>query len=300
MTISTSNAYIVITPARNEATFIEQTIQSMVGQTIPPLKWVIVSDGSTDGTDEIVNKYAAQHDWIELVRMPERKERHFAGKILAFNAGFERVKNLGYEFVASLDADITFDREYFAFLLSKMAENPKFGLVGTPFRENGKSYDYRYVSIEHVSGACQFFRRQCFADIGGYVPVKGGGVDHVAVITSRMKGWQTRTFTDKFCEHHRVMGAAKHSPLKMKLNIGKLDYALGGSPVWEIFRGLYQMTKSPFVIGGLMILAGYFGAALRREKRPVSDELVRFRRREQMQRLKNKLFGGGQAAAATH
>src|SRR5215208_6167897 len=103
-----------------------------------------------------------------------------------------------------------------------------------------------------------------------------------------MKGWQTRTFTEKFCEHHRVMGAAKHSPLKMKLNIGKLDYALGGSPVWEIFRGLYQMTKSPFLIGGVMILAGYFGAAIRREKRPVSDELVRFRRHEQMQRLKKK------------
>src|SRR5678816_927929 len=141
MTTTTSNAYVVITPARNEATFIEQTIQSMAAQKIPPLKWVIVSDGSTDGTDDIVKKYAAQHDWIELVRMPERKERHFAGKILAFNAGFDRVKDLGYEFVASLDADITFDNEYFAFLLEKMAANPKLGLVGTPFRENGKSYD---------------------------------------------------------------------------------------------------------------------------------------------------------------
>lgn len=298
MTTPNSNAYVVITPARNEATFIEQTIQSMVAQTMPPLKWVIVSDGSTDGTDDIVKKYAARHDWIELVRMPERKERHFAGKILAFNAGFDRVKNLVFDFVASLDADITFDSEYFAFLVSKMSANPKLGLVGTPFRESGKSYDYRYVSIEHVSGACQFFRRQCFADIGGYVPVKGGGVDHVAVITSRMKGWQTRTFTEKFCEHHRVMGAAKHSPLKMKLNVGKLDYALGGSPIWEIFRGLYQMTKSPFLIGGLMILAGYFWAAIRREQRPVSDELVKFRRREQMVRLKKKFFAGGQPAPA--
>lgn len=280
-----ANAYVIVTPARNEADFIEQTIKSVVAQTIRPLKWAIVSDGSTDGTDEIVKKYAAQHDWIELVRMPERKERHFAGKILAFNAGFDRVRNLNHDFIASLDADITFDREYFEFLLGKFAANPKLGLVGTPFREGNRSYDYRFVSIEHVSGACQFFRRQCFADIGGYVPVKGGGVDHVAVITSRMKGWQTRTFTEKFCEHHRVMGAAKHGPLKMKFQVGRLDYALGGSPLWEIFRFAYQMTKSPFIIGGFMILTGYFWSAIRREKRPVSDELVRFRRREQMQRL---------------
>lgn len=280
-----ANAYVIVTPARNEAAFLEQTIQSVVAQTIRPLKWAIVSDGSTDGTDDIVKKYAAQHDWIELVRMPERKERHFAGKILAFNAGFDCVKGLDYEFIASLDADITFDHDYFSFLLGKFAVNPKLGLVGTPFREGKKSYDYRFVSVEHVSGACQFFRRQCFADIGGYVPVKGGGVDHVAVITSRMKGWQTRTFTDKYCEHHRVMGAATCGPLTTKFKVGKLDYALGGSPIWEVFRSVYQMTKSPFIIGGLMIFTGYFWSAIRHEKRPVSDELVRFRRHEQMLRL---------------
>lgn len=285
-----ASSYVIVTPARNEAAFLEQTIQSVVAQTILPLKWVIVSDGSTDGTDDIIKQYAAQHEWIEFVRMPERKERHFAGKILAFNAGFDRVKWLDYSYLASLDADITFDREYFAFLLGKCAQDARLGLVGTPFREGNKSYDYRFVSLEHVSGACQFFRRQCFADIGGYVPVKGGGVDHVAVITSRMKGWRTRTFTEKFCVHHRVMGAAKHGPLKMKFNIGKLDHALGGSPLWEIFRVTYQMTKSPVLLGGLMIFWGYFWSAIRRTPRSVSDELVTFRRREQMQRLRRFLL----------
>ena len=264
--------YVLITPARNEAAFIEETIRSVIAQTVRPLKWVIVSDGSTDGTDEIVQNHAAQHDWIELVRMPERKERDFAGKVYAFNAGYARLHGLEYDAIGSLDADISFDREYFAFLLARLSENSDLGLAGTPFEENGKSYDYRFVSIEHVSGACQLFRRECFEAVGGFVPMPGGGVDHVAVITARMKGWQTRTFTEKFCEHYRVMGAAKHSPLKMKFNIGKLDYALGGSPVWEIFRATYQMTKSPPIIGGLLIFAGYFWSAIRREKRPVSDE----------------------------
>src|SRR6266849_7613100 len=111
--------YVLITPARNEAEFIEQTLMSVVAQTVRPAKWVIVSDGSTDGTDEIVSKYAAEHAWIELVRMPERRQRHFAGKVHAFNAGWERVKHLSYAVIGSLDADISFEKDYFEFILTK-------------------------------------------------------------------------------------------------------------------------------------------------------------------------------------
>ena len=99
-------AYVLITPARNEADFIESTLKSVVSQTIRPLKWVIVSDGSTDGMDEIVGRYSAEQSWIELVRMPERRERHFAGKVNAFNAGSARVKDLPYDIIGNLDADI--------------------------------------------------------------------------------------------------------------------------------------------------------------------------------------------------
>ena len=122
--------YVLITPARNEAATIELTLKSVVGQTVRPVRWVIVSDGSTDGTDEVVNKYATQHDWIELVRMPERKERHFAGKVHAFNAGYAKVKNLKYELIGSLDGDISFDQDYFAFLLDRFSEVPRLGLAG--------------------------------------------------------------------------------------------------------------------------------------------------------------------------
>jgi GT2 family glycosyltransferase len=280
--------YVLITPARNEAKFIELTIKSVVGQTFRPAKWIIVSDGSTDGTDDIVSKYADEHRWIELVRMPERSERHFAGKVHAFNAGYAMVKDLKYDMIGSLDGDISVDEDHFSFLLSKLAEDPKLGLVGTPFK--GRStYDYRFVSIEHVSGACQLFRRECFEEIGGYVPVKQGGVDHIAVITARMKGWKTRTFTDKVCLHHREIGSAEHSALVARFRCGALDYALGGHPVWELFRTVYQMTKRPFVVGGLMLLAGYVWAIVRRVERPVSRELVEFRRREQMRRLRKFL-----------
>src|SRR5215467_6869786 len=107
--MSNNLEYVVITPARNEAHFIEQTLKSVTSQTVLPLKWVIVSDGSTDGTDDIVKQYAAQYPWIELLRMPERAERHFAGKVHAFNAGYTRVRDTEYDVVVSLDADISFE-----------------------------------------------------------------------------------------------------------------------------------------------------------------------------------------------
>jgi poly-beta-1,6-N-acetyl-D-glucosamine synthase len=293
-----SMKYALITPARNEAEFIEQTIQSVVAQTVRPVKWVIVSDGSTDGTDEIVTKYAAENPWIELVRTPERRERHFAGKVQAFNAGYARLKNVEYDVLASLDADITFDETYFSFLLCKLAEDENLGLVGTPFKEgDNPTYDYRYTNIEHVSGACQVFRRKCFEDIGGYVPVKGGCIDHIAVLTSRMKGWKTRTFPDKVCMHHRTMGTAQQSFLVARFKNGGKDYAIGNHPLWELFRGVYQMTKKPMIIGGMMVVIGYGWAAIRRVQRPVSPELVAFQRGEQIARLK-KFFKRSKDASA--
>jgi poly-beta-1,6-N-acetyl-D-glucosamine synthase len=284
--------YVLITPARNEAQFIELTIQSVVKQAVPPIKWVIVSDGSTDGTDEIVCKYANDHPWIELIRMPDRRERHFAGKVHAFNAGYARVQDLDYEVLGSLDADVSFDQDYFSYLLRKLAEDRTLGLVGTPFKEGtNPTYDYRFVSIEHVSGACQLFRRECFEQIGGYVPVKGGCIDHIAVISARMKGWKTRTFTDKVCFHHRQMGTAQNSVLMARFRNGRKDYVIGNHPIWEVCRAAYQMTKKPMVLGGLMLVSGYVWALIRRVERPVSPELVAFYRREQMQRLR-RFFKG--------
>jgi len=284
-----SARYVLITPARNEAAFIELTLKSMTAQTVKPLKWVIVSDGSTDGTDEIVKRYAASNDWIELLRIPERKERNFAGKVHAFNAGYACVKDIDYEFVGSMDADLSFEADYFEFLLSKFEGQKSLGLVGTPFKENNVGYDYRFVSIEHVSGACQLFRRECFETIGGYTPVRGGGIDLIAVTSARMKGWQTRTFPERVLTHHRAQGSAKYNSVMIRFMDGEKDYVLGGHPLWEMFRWVYQMSRRPFIIGGCALLAGYVSSFIRRKPKSVSPELQRFRRGEQMQRLKAKL-----------
>lgn len=284
--------YVVVTPARNEAKYIIETLKSMVAQTERPLKWVVVSDGSTDGTDDVVREFQREHDWIDLVRLPEQRDRSFAAKVQSFEAGFARVKDLPYDLVASLDADISFEPDYFEFLIGKFLENPQLGVGGTPFVEaKGRlQYNYHFSNIEHVSGACQVFRRKCFADIGGYVPIKGGGIDWTAVTTARMKGWKTRTFTEKTCLHLRPMGTGARKWYAVAFHHGQRDYYLGGHPVWQVFRSIHQMGRPPYVLGGASILAGYFWAWTRRVKRPVSNDLMRFHRSEQMTRLK-RFFG---------
>jgi biofilm PGA synthesis N-glycosyltransferase PgaC len=278
--------YVLITPARNEAAYIELTLKSVVSQSVRPLKWVIVNDGSTDGTDDIVRKYAADNPWIELVQMPERRERNFAGKAIAVSAGQKLLGELQYDVIGNLDADVSFDPDYFAFLMDRFAENAKLGVGGTAFREGDLSYNYEFVGIEHVSGMCQMFRRECFEDIGGYAAIRSGGIDLIAVLSARAKGWETRTFVEKSFVHHRSQGGALHSGLRERLHMGRKDYLLGNHPLWEIFRSVYQMAHKPYLIGGLLVLASYVWNSLRGVERTIPPELMAIRRSDQMKRLK--------------
>jgi glycosyltransferase involved in cell wall biosynthesis len=286
-------SYVLVTPARNEADLLENTIKSVIAQTVRPVRWVIVSDGSTDGTDDIVSRYSREHEWIELVRIPEHRDRQFAAKAHAFNTGCERLKNIHFDVIGNLDADITFDSEYFSFLLSKFENAPALGVAGTPFVEdhdrlNDHSYSHQFADSKHVSGACQMFRKKCFEEVGGYIPVKAGAIDWIAVTTARMKGWQTRTFTEKVCFHHRKLGVGtgSHGKLRMRFHYGRKAYYVGGHPVWECLRGIFQMRQKPYLLGGLWFISGYLWTALHRSKRAVSPELMRFHRFEQMGRLR--------------
>ncbi len=279
--------YVLITPARNEEAFIEKTIQSMIRQTVLPAKWVIVNDGSTDATSSIVRPYLADHQWMELVDLPVRKERNFAAKVYAFNAGQERVQGLEYDIIGNLDADVSLDDDHFAFLLNEFRKAPHLGVAGTIFKEEGYSSETdSFEGHNHVSGQCQLFRRQCFEEIGGYRPNRAGGIDWMAVTTARMMGWRTQSFREKSFFHHRTLGTAERGRFASSFSYGEKDYYLGGHPVWELFRVAYRMTKRPYLLDGLALGSGYLWAFLRRVKRPVSDELMRFHRKEQMQKLR--------------
>ena len=276
----------LITPARNEGKFIRLTMESVIKQTVRPVSWVIVSDGSIDDTDDIVSEYLSAFPWIKLIRLPERKERDFAGKVNAFNAGLEQLRCESYDLIGSLDADISFDETYFEFLLQRFADDAQLGVAGTPFSEYGRQYDYRFTSTEHVSGACQIFRRQCFEGIGGYRPIPSGGIDLIAVVTARMKGWRTRSFTEKSSVHHRAMGTAKRGVVHTSFHNGFTDYTHGCDWVWQICRSVYQTTRRPFVIGGVCCLTGYICAFATGAGRVVVPEVVQFRKEEQRKRLR--------------
>lgn len=289
-------SYVLITPAHNEEKSIEKTIQSVLTQETMPAKWVIVNDGSSDRTEQIVRGYAKGKEWIILISMPEHMERQFAAKVHAFNVGYESLRDIQYNIVGCLDADISFGKDYFAYLLEKFEKNPRLGVAGTDYIE-GSFHSSRdsYINHRHVNGGCQLFRRECFEEIGGYIPIEEGGIDWVAVTTARMKGWETRSFQDRTFTHHCAIGRTYGNRLSAWFNYGKKDYFLGGHPGWEILRGFYQMTKKPYVVGGMLLISGYFWRWATRMQKPVSKELVEFYRQEQMQRLWQMIRNKGRA-----
>jgi glycosyltransferase involved in cell wall biosynthesis len=279
--------YVLITSARNEESHIRKTIESVVAQTQPPQQWIIIDDGSTDRTVEIIEEFVARVAWISLIRRLNRPNRDFKGKADAVNNAFKLLEKSDFDVVGNLDADISFGPDHFDFLLQKFREDPQLGVAGTAYmEENWDSTKDSFEGETSVHGACQLFRRDCFQQIGGYTSSASGGVDWIAVTTARMMGWKTRNFPDRRFYHHRTMGTAERSALGAMFDYGMKDYFLGGSPLWELFRVVYRLGKRPYVLGGIALLCGYARAALKRMKRPVSPELVSFHRREQMMKLR--------------
>lgn len=258
----------------------------MIAQTRLPKRWIVVSDGSTDNTDALVRKRLPAHPWMRLIRIDSEATRNFASKARSFNAGYQSLEDFDYDIVGNLDADVSFEPDYFERLIGRFDEDPDLGVAGTSFKDDSLVYNYSFVGLDHVSGICQLFRRECMKELGGYRHIKGGGVDLVAVTTARMNGWKTRTFPEIECRHHRDMGTGMSGPVRLRFRGGAEDYYLGSHPVWELLRCMRHFASRPYVIGALSIYAGYLGAYLRRHPRPVAPEFVQFRRREQMRRLK--------------
>jgi glycosyltransferase involved in cell wall biosynthesis len=283
--------YVLISSSRNEEKLIAHTLDSVTRQTQLPERWIIVDDGSTDRTGEIADSYAKIFPWISVVHNSRREGRSFAAKANNVNAAFAKLEadQVAFEVVGNLDTDTNFAPDYMEFVLQKMAADLKLGCAGTPFTQDG-GYDSTKDSFEgenYVAGPIQLFRRDCFREIGGYVANPAGGVDWIAVMMARLKGWTVRSFADKRYHHHRSMGTAERSEVKALFSYGEKDYYLGNSPLWEMFRCTFRLAKKPFLAGGVALFAGFTWAALCRVKRPVSDELVRFHRADQMHKLKN-------------
>ncbi|MBN1866725.1 glycosyltransferase [Candidatus Sumerlaeota bacterium] len=285
-------SYAAITAARNEEACIERTIRSMLAQTARPVKWTIVSDGSTDRTDEIVETYARSNDWIELVRRAGKRAAGFSAKVNCLLVGLERLRDVECDVVCNLDADVEFKPDVYEILLSRLADDPRLGIVGPLMREEG--YDPVQESLfseEDPFGAFMIFRRACFEEIGGYRPLPSGGEDWLAVRMARFKGWRTRIYDDVFFDHLRPMGSGEGSVLATRFKYGCRDYVFGNHPLWELGRTIFQMKRRPYAIGGVLLFAGYAWSWIRRVPRPVPAEIVRLHRKEEMARIRGFFRG---------
>jgi glycosyltransferase involved in cell wall biosynthesis len=280
-------AYVLVTAAYNEAALIERTLRSVAAQTILPKAWIIVSDGSTDRTEEIARTYAARLPFIQVIRIDRDPGRSFVSKVYAVQEGFRRVRGLPFEFVGNLDADLSFDATYFEGLLNKFQGDPTLGVGGGWILEElGGVYQPRPLnSREWVPHAVQLLRRSCYEAVGDYVPMPYGGEDASAVVNARMRGWKAESFHDLPVQHHRRTASAG-GLLRNRFRAGLMDYSLGYHPAYELMKCARRVPERPYVVGTAIWFAGFAAGYLRRLPRPVSSEFVKFIRREQMQRFK--------------
>ena len=293
----THSPYLLVTAARNEADHIGRTIRAVAAQTCLPARWVIVSDGSTDATDEIVSAAAKQLDFIELLRVDADADRNFGSKAAAINAGYKRIADEPHEWIGVLDADVSFDLDYYEEVLLRFRRNPQLGIAGGIMTDivNGKAVRQMTDPEWSVSGPIQMFRRECFRQIGGYLPLRGG-IDAAAEVMARMNGWQVRAFPELEALHHRQTGKENHSRLGVFFHRGVEDFRLGYHPLFFTARSVLRVREAPYVIGSLMMLSGYLQAALSGAEKKVPADLIRFLRREQMERLRARLKPGRRAA----
>jgi glycosyltransferase involved in cell wall biosynthesis len=278
--------YVLITAARNEVSYIETTLCAVTCQELLPKKWLIVSDRSTDRTDEIVTSYALRFTFIELLRVEDNQQWSFSSKVNALRLAYENLKSIDYEFLGILDADISFGPDYFERLIACFQQNERLGIGGGVIWElQGDKFQRLSYNLDSVAGAVQFFRRQCYIDIGGYIELRKGGIDAVAEIMARMHGWQVRSLPELEVHHHRRIGMTNSTLLRSRFDAGIQENWIGSHPLFVVSKCVHRFLEKPYFLGGLLTMAGYFWSLAVGDVRPVPVEVVQYVRNEQKQRM---------------
>ena len=278
----------VISPVRDEEEYVRKTLDSMVAQTVQPQEWLLVDDGSTDDTRAIIESYAANHPWIRVIGRDDRGYRQLgSGVIVAFNFGRERLESKNYEYIAKLDGDMSFPPRYLEIMLEKLQSDPQLAAVsGKVFRPEKGDYVEEFIINDMVAGQFKLYKRSAFDDIGGFTQtILWDGID---IHRCRIKGYKTLSFhhPEARLVHHRLMGSSDENVFKGRVRLGRGIWFMGYHPLYAIASGLYRTHEKPYVLGGVIIIASYLYAALRREPRFDDHEFVRDLQRWQLQKLK--------------
>jgi len=292
-----SRRYCLITPCRDEARYARRTLDAVTSQSEPPASWVIVDDGSSDETPEILAEYAARFPYIRIIRRADRGDRKVGGGVIdAFYSGYDTIDPSRFDYVCKLDLDLDLPARYFELLMNRMESNPRLGTCsGKAYFPAPKaaslpprfpitdldSYVSEKVGDDHSLGMVKFYRISCFEQIGGFVrQLAWDGIDSHRC---RQLGWIAVSWDDSELRfiHLRPMGTSHKNWWTGRVRHGFGQYFMGTGPVWMMASALFRMTRPPLLVGGIAMLWGYFRSMLRREPRYGGAEFRRFLRRYQ-------------------
>lgn len=280
---------VIITPVRDEAEYIEFTINSILSQTLLPVKWVIVNDGSRDNTDKIVKAYSKKARFIEYLGLPDRGYRKpGAGVVEAFYAGFKKVENLNYQILSKMDGDLEFAPDTLEEICKAFTNDPMLGIAGGPRYERvTKDSILKEVLVPKgfVGGPFKFYRKECFRDIGGLI--HRAGWDGVDIIKANMHGWKTYEIGSIKIFHLRPTGTADGEGLsKACKKYGDISYYMGGYIWYFTLRVIGRSLLNRNLKIGYYMIKGYLES--RRKNAP--RESNQFRKSLRQIQIKNTFY----------
>ncbi len=282
--MSHSEKYVVITPVRDEERHIEATIQSMIDQTVTPVEWVIVNDGSSDGTDEIIERYATQFPWIHAVHRSNRGFRKSGGGVVeAFYAGYETLRAEDWNFLVKLDGDLSFAPNYFERCFQHFDEQPSLGIGGgSIYHDVDGALKIEANPKFHVRGATKIYRKACWEAIGGLWTAAGW--DTIDEVKANMLGWKTCAFDELQVCHHRPTGEAEGS-WRDRVKHGLACYISGYHPLFVAASCAYRLVRKPYLLGSAAVGYGFLKGYFVHPPRVTDPRLIRYMRTQQLRRL---------------
>lgn len=286
--MSDGSSYCLITPCRNEEQYARRTLDSVVAQTLRPARWLIVDDGSTDGTPAVLAEYAARHPWIQVIRREDRGHRKLGGGVIdAFYEGYAAIEPMTFDYIVKLDLDLDLPPGYFAGVVERMEAEPRLGtLSGKPYFDPGNgSLLAERCGDENSVGMVKLYRTECFEQIGGFVrELNWDGIDGHRC---RMLGWMAASVDDVALRfvHLRPMGTSHKSWWTGRVRHGTGQYFMGTGPVYMLASAVARVAHPPAVMGSVAMLWGYGRGFLRRSPRYDDREFTRFLRRYQWRSL---------------
>jgi glycosyltransferase involved in cell wall biosynthesis len=283
MNLSTTK-YVIITPVRDEEAYLQNTIESMVIQTILPTEWVIVNDGSTDRTGQIIDEYAGRYPWIRGIHRANRGFRKAGGGVVdAFNDGYRVLACKDWDYIIKLDGDLSFDPDYFERCFAYFDSESRLGVGGGVmcYIEDGKK-SFESNPAFHVRGATKIYKRACWDAIGGFWPAPGW--DTMDEVKASMLGWTTKSFPDLHLLHHRYTGAAAGTWANLVKN-GRANYVCGYHPLFMLLKCIRRLRFKPYVVGSIALLYGFLSGYFQRIPQVNESATIKYLRKQQLARL---------------